>query len=352
MTTVLVMAGGTGGHIFPALAVARELRERGHTVVWLGAAQGMETRIVPAAGFPLEQIRIHGLRGKGWQQRLAAPLQLLRALGQSWRILRKHRPNVVLGMGGFVAGPAGVLSGLLRIPLVIHEQNAIPGFTNRCLAPLARRVATAFPSRWHRGQVLGNPIRPEIATLPPPALRFAGRTGRLRLLVLGGSLGAQRLNAAVPAALHLLPEALRPEVWHQTGASQFEQTAQTYAQLGLTAKVVPFIDAMADAYAWADMALCRAGAMTVSELAAVGLGALLVPYPHAVDDHQTANAGYLVAASAAQLIPDATLTPAALADAWRNTDRASCLAQAQAARAVAKPEAAQQVAALCLAVAR
>lgn len=352
MTTVLVLAGGTGGHIYPALAVARELRARGHQVVWLGAAQGMETQIVPAAGFPLEQIQVRGLRGKGWRQRLAAPVQLLRALWQSWRVLRKHRPGVVLGMGGFVAGPAGLLSSLLRVPLVIHEQNAIPGLTNRLLAAWARRVVVAFPNRLRRGVHVGNPIRPEITELPPPEQRFAQRTGPLRMLVLGGSLGAQRLNQVVPAALALLAPEARPDIWHQTGQKLHTATVAQYAQQQVTARVMPYIDDMAAALAWADVAICRAGAMTISELAAVGLGAILVPYPHAVDDHQTANAEYLVAAGAALRVADANLTPAVLAELWRNSSRALWLQRAQAARAVAKPEATQQVAALCLEVAR
>ncbi len=352
MTTVLVLAGGTGGHIYPALAVAQELRARGHHVVWLGAAQGMEARIVPAAGFPLEQIQVRGLRGKGWRQRLAAPLQLLRALWQSWRVLRKHRPGVVLGMGGFVAGPAGLLSSLLRVPLVIHEQNAIPGLTNRLLATWARRVAVAFPNRLRRGQHVGNPVRPEITAVPPPEQRFATRTGPLRLLVLGGSLGAQRLNQVVPAALALLAPEQRPEVWHQTGQKLHASTLDHYARQQVTARIVPYIEEMAAALAWADVALCRAGAMTVSELAAVGLGAILVPYPHAVDDHQTANAEYLVTAGAARRIADADLTPALLAEQLAQGARSLWLQRAQAARAVAKPDATEQVAALCLEVAR
>jgi len=296
---VMVMAGGTGGHVFPALAVADWLRRQGCQVCWLGTSQGLESRLVPQQGYPMEQIQLRGLRGSGWRRQLAAPFVLSRALWQALGALRRRRPQLVLGMGGFASGPGGVMAWLLRIPLVIQEQNAIPGLTNRILARLARRVFEAFPGSFGidlGAETSGNPVRPEISALPPPEQRFAGHDGPARLLVLGGSLGAQVLNRLVPEALALLAPEQRPLVRHQAGRDGQEETLAQYAGLGLAAEVKPFEEDMARAYGWADLVVCRAGALTVSELAAAGLGAILVPYPYAVDDHQTRNAAWLVEA--------------------------------------------------------
>ncbi len=353
---VVVMAGGTGGHVFPALAVAAELEREGVPVVWIGTRVGLEAKLVPAHGLPIEWLGVAGLRGKGWARRLAAPLMLVRALWEAASILRKLEPRLVLGMGGFVSGPGGLMARLLGIPLVIHEQNAIVGLTNRWLAHVAARVCEAFPGSFAAAvkvRTTGNPVRAAIAALPEPAERLAGRTGRPRLLVVGGSLGALALNRALPQALALLPENDRPEVWHQAGGKLFELARSAYAEAGVAARVEPFIDDMAAAYAWADLVLCRAGALTVSELAAAGVASILVPFPHAVDDHQTANARVLERAGAALLLPQSELVPERLATELARllVDRVRLAAMAQAARAQARPEAAREVAALCLALA-
>lgn len=351
---VLIMAGGTGGHVFPALAVARRLRERGVPVVWLGTRRGLEARVVPEAGLPIEWLTVTGLRGKHLAARLLAPLRLAGAMAQAVRVLLRHRPGVVLGMGGFVAGPGGAVAWLLRRPLVIHEQNAVAGLTNRLLARVARRVLTAFPDTFPAradAELIGNPVREDIAALPEPAQRLAGREGPARLLVLGGSQGAGALNEVVPVAVAGLAPALRPEVWHQSGAAQQAVTRERYREAGVQARTDAFIDDMAQAYAWADLVVCRAGALTIAELAAAGLGAVLVPYPHAVDDHQTRNADYLVAARAAVLIPQRDLTAARLVDALTPllAERETLLRMAEAARARARPDAAQRVVEACLA---
>lgn len=354
---VQIMAGGTGGHVFPALALARLLRAAGHEVSWLGTQRGIEARVIPAEGLPIDWLDIGGLRGKGPLALLAAPWRLLRAVVQALAILRRRRPDVVVGLGGFVTGPGGVAAWLRRVPLVIHEQNAVAGFTNRRLAPLARVVLSAFPQAFApRGGelVIGNPVRADIAALAPPAERLAGRTGPLRLLVVGGSLGAARLNGTVAPALALCREQGLPAfiVRHQSGTQGLAQTQQAYAQAGLEAEVGEFIEDMAQAYAWADLVICRAGALTVSELAVAGLPALLVPYPLAVDDHQTRNAQWLVQAGAARCLADASLTPQRLADELQQfgLDRAALLQRACLARAVATPEAAQAMLQHCLAV--
>lgn len=317
--TVLIMAGGTGGHVFPALAAARVLRERGFDAVWLGTQRGMEARLVPAHQIPIEWITISGLRGKGWLAWLAAPFRLLLAVRQSLAVMRRRRPDVVLGAGGFVSGPGGIAAWLTRRPLVIHEQNAIAGFTNRVLARFATRVLEGFPSSFRgiRAEHVGNPVRREITALPPPRERFAGRTGRLRLFVFGGSQGAARLNAVVPAALAELDAAVRPEVLHQAGERHYEATVGLYARHGVEADIRPFVDDMAQAYAWADLVVCRSGALTVAEVAAAGIGALFVPFPAAVDDHQTHNARFLAAADAGLILPESELTPGRLADELR-----------------------------------
>jgi UDP-N-acetylglucosamine--N-acetylmuramyl-(pentapeptide) pyrophosphoryl-undecaprenol N-acetylglucosamine transferase len=352
---VMVMAGGTGGHVFPALVVARDLAARGAAVVWLGSAGGFESQVVPAAGIPTEWIQVRGLRGHGWRWAIA-PFSLARALWQALGAIRRVRPQVVLGMGGFVTGPGGLGARLLGIPLVIHEQNAIPGMTNRWLARWATRVAEAFPGSFAGRQAVltGNPVRPEIATLPVPAQRWMGRDGPLRLLVLGGSQGAQALNQTVPAALGRLAPERRPAVRHQAGRDKVEATRAAYRQAGVEAEVVEFIAAMAEAYAWADLAVCRAGAITLAELAAAGLGAVLVPYPYAVDDHQTHNAEYFVRAGAAERIPQGELDAERLA---RTLARlldvpGRLLAMAEAARVLARPGAAAEVAGICLEVGR
>lgn len=347
---VMIMAGGTGGHILPALAVARLLRERGIPVLWLGSRGGMETRMVPEEGFALAEIAIGGLRGKGWGTRLVVPWRLLKAVRQAMAIMRVQRPRLVLGFGSFVAGPGGLAARLLGIPLVIHEQNAIAGLTNRVLARWADRVLAGYPGAFAQGaEVVGNPVRADIAALPPPEERMAGRQGPLRLLVVGGSLGARALNDTVPQALALLPEAERPEVWHQAGAKLIDEARAAYAQAGVQARVEPFIADMAAAYTWADLVLCRAGALTVAELAAAGVGSLLVPFPHAVDDHQTHNAAVLAQAGAAEIIQQTELTAGRLAERLHalGRDRAQLVDMARRARAQARPDAAARVLALC-----
>jgi UDP-N-acetylglucosamine--N-acetylmuramyl-(pentapeptide) pyrophosphoryl-undecaprenol N-acetylglucosamine transferase len=350
---ILIMAGGTGGHVFPALAVAEELRSAGHPVVWLGTQAGLEARVVPAAGLPMAWVRVRGLRGKGLLRVLTAPFMLAGALLQAGSVLHRLRPRAVLGMGGFVTGPGGFMAWLLRRPLLIHEQNSVAGLTNRLLAPLATRVMEAFPgSLAVRLQPLhtGNPVRGAITRVAPPAERFAGREGPMRLLVLGGSLGAQALNDSLPQALARIDAARRPRVRHQAGTRNLDAAREAYARAGVEAEIVPFIEDMAEAYAWADLVVCRAGALTIAELTAVGVAAILVPYPHAVDDHQTGNARYLVEAGAALLIPQPELEAAALAEVIEDfaRDPERRLRMAAAARDLARPEAARVVAQECL----
>ncbi len=350
---ILIMAGGTGGHVYPALAVAEQLRAWGVDVVWLGTRNGLEARVVPAAGFALDAVKVSGLRGKAVLQRLFAPFMLFWAFLQSMRIMLRRRPGAVLGMGGYVSGAGGVSAWLLRRPLLIHEQNAVAGFTNRILERFATRVFEAFPNTFparRRALYTGNPVRATIAAVPTPEQRLATHQGTLRLLVLGGSLGARAINRLLPEALALLAPALRPQVWHQAGRSHFDEVPIAYQTRGVEARVVPFIEDMAEAYAWADLVLCRAGAMTIAELAAVGVAAILVPYPHAVDDHQTGNAHYLCDAGAGILIQQDDLTVTGLSTMLKEFagDRARLLRMAQAARALAKPDATRQVAQYCL----
>lgn len=354
---VLIMAAGTGGHILPALAVARLLRERGVPVLWLGVDGGMESRLVPQAGFELLTVKIGGLRGKSLLTRLSAPLRVLYALGQSLELLRKHRPRLVIGFGGYIAGPAGVAARLNGIPLVIHEQNALAGLTNRWLSRVADKVLAAYPGAFAREkkagevEIVGNPVRADIAALPPPEQRMTGRSGRLRVLVVGGSLGAQALNTIVPRALALLPEAQRPQVWHQAGGKLTEQAREAYGDAGLpvseAVRVEPFIDNMAQAYAWADLVICRAGALTVAELAATGVGSILVPYPHAVDDHQTHNAAVLADVGAAKIMQQRDLGAAVLADVLGDMTHEQALRMAMAARTQARADAAERVVQAC-----
>jgi UDP-N-acetylglucosamine--N-acetylmuramyl-(pentapeptide) pyrophosphoryl-undecaprenol N-acetylglucosamine transferase len=350
---VLIMAGGTGGHIFPGLAVAECLRAQGVPVVWLGAVGGMESQVVPAHQIELHSVAVGGLRGKGWRTRALAPLMLLRALFASLSILQKIKPHSVLSMGGYVAGPGGLAAWLLRRPLLVHEQNRVAGFTNRQLAGLARRVLTGFADALPNAEWVGNPVRASIAALADPAQRIGTRSDKPRLLVLGGSLGARALNIAVPQALAQLPIADRPQVLHQCGSRGLDEARDAYAKAGVDAQVVAFIDDMAGSYGWADLAVCRAGALTLAELTAAGLGAVLVPYPHAVDDHQTHNAEALVAIGAAELIQERDLDAQQLAQRLSTLlhDRTRMTAMAVAARTLAKPDAAQVIAAACMEVA-
>jgi UDP-N-acetylglucosamine--N-acetylmuramyl-(pentapeptide) pyrophosphoryl-undecaprenol N-acetylglucosamine transferase len=350
---VLIMAGGTGGHVFPALAVAAELTGLGVPVAWLGTVQGLEARVVPAAGYSLTPIRVSGLRGKGLLRVFFAPFMLGIALMQALRVFLRLRPLAVLGMGGFAAGPGGLVAWLLRRPLLIHEQNSVPGLTNRLLAPLARVVLEGFPGSMPASQhavAAGNPVRADIAALAAPETRFAGRSGVLHLLVIGGSLGAHALNRVVPQAIARLPAASRPQVHHQTGQAEVAGVRQRYQALQCDARVEAFIEDMAAAYAWADLVVCRSGALTVAELAAAGVASILVPYPHATDDHQTGNARYLADAGAALLMPQAILSDEWLADtlARFTGHRESLHAMAHRAREQAKPDAARRVALLCL----
>jgi UDP-N-acetylglucosamine--N-acetylmuramyl-(pentapeptide) pyrophosphoryl-undecaprenol N-acetylglucosamine transferase len=353
---IAVMAGGTGGHVFPALAVAERLRELGADVFWIGTQAGMEARLVPSHGIAMEWIGISGVRGKGLGTLAAAPLRLLRAIAQAGSILRRRRPALVLGMGGFVAGPGGIAARLQGRPLVIQEQNSIPGVTNQWLARIATRTFEAFPGTFPPGRAAvtsGNPVRAEIAALPSPAERLSMRSGPVRLLVIGGSLGAKALNETVPAALAQLAEDQRPLVRHQAGERTLGVARAAYAEQGVTADVTPFIDDMAAAYGWADLIVCRAGALTIAELAAAGLPALLIPYPHAVDDHQVGNARYLVDAAAARMILQRELTPARLAAEMQPllADPARRLAMAEAARSQARPDATDRIATDCLTLA-
>jgi UDP-N-acetylglucosamine--N-acetylmuramyl-(pentapeptide) pyrophosphoryl-undecaprenol N-acetylglucosamine transferase len=348
-----VMAGGTGGHVFPALAVAEYLRGQGAEVFWIGTQAGMESRLVPEHGFEMEWVSIEGVRGKGGLQWLKAPFRLASAFGQARAILSRRRPTVVLGMGGFVSGPGGLAARALGIPLVIHEQNFVPGLTNQWLARVATRVFEAFPGSFpparHAG-VTGNPVRRSILDLPAPAERLAGRSGPVRLLVVGGSLGAQALNETVPQALARLPVDQRPLVRHQAGERTLELARIAYRDAGVEAEVVAFVRDMAEAYAWADLVVCRSGALTVSELAAAGVGSILVPYPFAVDDHQVGNARYLSEVGAARLIIQRDLTAVGLADILSElfADRARLLTMAEAARRRAQPEATDHIARACL----
>jgi UDP-N-acetylglucosamine--N-acetylmuramyl-(pentapeptide) pyrophosphoryl-undecaprenol N-acetylglucosamine transferase len=353
---VLIMAGGTGGHVFPALALARALQERSFEVVWLGTQRGIEARLVPAAGIPVEWISIGGLRGKGAATLLAAPFRLLRALWESLAVMRRRRPLVVVGLGGFVSGPGGLAAWLMRRPLLIHEQNAVAGLTNRLLARLAGEVLVAFPGAFASGRAtreIGNPVRREFFALPAPELRWSGRGGALRLLVVGGSQGAARLNAVVPQALARLAGTLPVAVRHQAGERWIGAAREAYAQARIEAEVLPFIDDIAAAYGWADLVVCRAGALTVSELAAAGVPAILVPFPAAVDDHQTRNAGFLVGRGAAVLLPEGELTAERLAAelARLGADRARLLEMACRARALARPRATEDLADATLAAA-
>ncbi|HEB81929.1 MAG TPA: undecaprenyldiphospho-muramoylpentapeptide beta-N-acetylglucosaminyltransferase [Gammaproteobacteria bacterium] len=347
---VLIMAGGTGGHVFPALAVADELRARGVPVVWLGTKAGIESRLVPQAGYPIEWLSITGLRGKNTLTLLLAPLRIALACQQALAVLWRRKPCAVLGMGGFASGPGGIMAWLLRKPLLLQEQNAIAGLTNKILARFAGTVMQAFPGVFKGAITTGNPVRREICELPAPEQRTVQHDGALRLLVVGGSLGAVRLNEIIPQALALLAPAERPQVMHQTGVKNLDSAKACYRDAGVEAKVEAFIDDMAAAYDWADLVICRSGAMTVFELAAAGIASILVPYPHAVDDHQTANAAYLEQAGAAIIKQQNELEPQWLADTLRElmAGRDRLLQMARAARERAMPDAARTIADACM----
>lgn len=378
--TILIMAGGTGGHIMPGLAVADVLRKQGWHIVWLGVPGSMEAELVPRHGHEMAWVNFSGVRGKGTARKLALPFELMRALWQSAAAILRHRPDVVLGMGGYVTFPGGLMAALLRRPLAIHEQNSIAGMSNRALARIARKIMTGFPEVLPRAIWCGNPVRAEIAALLPPQQRYASRTGRLNVLVVGGSLGAKAINEILPQALQRLPEPQRPNVTHQTGKANFETVQQHYREAGVKASgmtrcaqamgagmpplhllpqtascasnvsevdIRPFLDDMAAQYAKADLVICRAGALTIAELAAAGVASVLIPFPFAVDDHQTSNARFLSERSAAILLPQDELNADKLAQLFIQLNREKLSAMAQQARSAAKPDAAQQVAQIC-----
>lgn len=349
--TIMIMAGGTGGHVFPGLAVARSMQANGWRIVWLGTRNGMEATLVPQHGFSIELIHFYGLRGKKLSSYLLLPCRLAQACWQSFRILRRQQPQVVLGMGGYPALPGGIMAVLLGKPLLIHEQNRIAGLTNKILAKIADRILLAFPGALtgleNRTQVTGNPVRTEITWLPSPETRYSNRTGNLHILIVGGSLGAQVLNTVLPQALSMIPENQRPFITHQSGKAHLSTLQQVYATHGVTGNLVAFVEDMAAHYQQCDLVICRAGALTVSELAAAGVASILVPYPYAVDDHQTANARFLSDHQAAVLWPQSELTAASLAQWLMTCSRAQLKAMATRARALAMPEAAQAVAEAC-----
>lgn len=346
--TILIMAGGTGGHIYPGLAVADALRAQGWNIVWLGAPNSMEAELVPKHGYPVAWVNFTGVRGKGVMRLFTLPFTLLRALGQSADAIFRHRPDVVLGMGGYITMPGGLMAAILRRPLVIHEQNSIAGMSNKVLAKLATRVLSGFPDVLKKTTWCGNPVRADIAAVAEPQARFANRSGKLNVLVVGGSLGAQALNEALPKALALLSEAERPNVLHQTGKKHFETVQKLYEAAGMKGDIRAFLDDMAHQYANADVVICRAGALTIAELAAAGVASVLVPFPFAVDDHQTYNARFLSEKGAAVLLSQTELNAEKLAQLLREMTREKLLAMAQAARNLAKPDATQQVAQVCM----
>ena len=353
---VMIFAGGTGGHVFPALAVAKQIELQSVPIIWVGTKRGIEAKVVPNAGYKIEWIAVNGLRGKSLATYILAPFKLALASLQVTWLLLKHRPCAVLGMGGFVAGPGGLIAALLRKPLIIHEQNAIAGLTNRLLAPFAKRILTGFPSTFVRKnvEVLGNPVRAEISQIQRQHKIADPNDRPLRVLVFGGSLGAQALNETVPAAISKImaefPTNMQPEIWHQTGEHKHKSTLGYYEAHGVSARIDAFIHDMQEAYAWADLVICRAGAITVAELSVAGVGAIFIPYPYAVDDHQTANAGALVNAGAALMIAEKELTAESLAKMLQDllTNRTKLRSFAEATGAFAKPQAARDVAKVCI----
>jgi len=349
--TILIMAGGTGGHIFPALAVAERLRDDGWRVVWLGNPDGMEARLVPQHGYEIRWLHFGALRGKGLLRKLLLPLNLLRGMWQARQVIKHLQPNVVLGLGGYITFPGGLMAAWMNCPLVIHEQNSVAGLANRVLASLAAdRVLTGFPEVLAKGEWVGNPVRPEITRVPEPEKRLEARDDALRLLVIGGSLGAQALNTTVPRGLALIDLGERPQVVHQAGEKHLDELKANYAEAGVHAHCVAFIEDMAGAYAWADIVICRAGALTVAGLAAAGVPAIFVPFPHAVDDHQTSNAKFLVNVGGAFLLPQDQLTPESVA-LIKNYSRGQLKQMAELARSMARPDATEIVARICTEIA-
>jgi UDP-N-acetylglucosamine--N-acetylmuramyl-(pentapeptide) pyrophosphoryl-undecaprenol N-acetylglucosamine transferase len=349
--TLLVMAGGTGGHIMPGMAVAEALKAEGWKIAWMGNPDGMEAKLTAGHGYDMAWVQFSALRGKGLLRKLMLPLNLLRGFILALRQLKRIQPDVVLGMGGYITFPGGMMAALKGIPLVLHEQNSVAGLANRVLAGVADRVLTGFPEVFKKARWIGNPVRPEIAVLPAPTFRYAERTGPLHILVIGGSLGAQALNEALPKALALIPESERPEIVHQAGEKHLPLLQSLYVSAGVEANCVAFVEDMAGAYAWADLVICRAGALTVAELAAAGVASILVPFPHAVDDHQTSNARFLSNAGAAILLPQTELTSERLTDI-RQLSRDQLAQMAEKARALARPDATLEVAAICKELAR
>jgi UDP-N-acetylglucosamine--N-acetylmuramyl-(pentapeptide) pyrophosphoryl-undecaprenol N-acetylglucosamine transferase len=349
--TLLVMAGGTGGHIMPGMAVAEALKAEGWKIAWMGNPDGMEAKLTAGRGYDMAWVQFSALRGKGLLRKLMLPMNLLRGFILALRQLKRIRPDVVLGLGGYITFPGGMMAALKGIPLVLHEQNSVAGLAKRVLAGVADRVLSGFPDALKKAHWIGNPVRPEIAVLPAPTSRYAERTGPLHILVIGGSLGAQALNEALPKALALIPESERPEVVHQAGEKHLEMLQNLYASAGVSANCVDFVKDMAGAYAWADLVICRAGALTVAELAAAGVASILVPFPHAVDDHQTSNARFLANAGAAILLPQTELSPERLTDI-RHLSRDQLAQMAEKARALARPDATLEVAEICKELAR
>ncbi len=350
--TLMVMAGGTGGHVYPAMAVADELQSRGWNVTWLATEGGMENCILAGKNYNVAVINMKGVRGKGILRLASLPFQLLKACVQSFKAIKQYQPNLVLGMGGFAAFPGGLMAWLLGKPLVIHEQNSVAGLTNKVLAKFAKKVLVAFPAVFvGKATLVGNPVRTAITTLENPEVRFSGRTGVMRLLVVGGSLGAQALNDVVPKALALIPEAQRPQVIHQAGEKHIATLKANYQAAGVNAEAKAFINDMAEMYAWADLVICRAGALTVAEISAAGVASILVPFPFAVDDHQTSNAAFLADAGAALLVQQSILTDTVLLKNLQDLNRERCLEMAIKARRLGKPEATDNVANICMGLA-
>lgn len=343
----LIMAGGTGGHIFPGLAVAQALRDKGWRVHWLGAPDSMESRLVPQQGIALELVQFSGVRGKGLKTLALLPFKLLRAFWQSLQVVRRVRPQVLVGLGGYITFPGGMMGTLLGKPLVLHEQNSVAGMSNKVLARIADRVFTAFPNVMPKAQWVGNPLRNEFLQHPGPQQRFAGRSGPLKVLVVGGSLGARALNTVVPQALALIPQEVRPVVTHQSGEKQLAELQDNYTKAGVQATLTPFITDTAQAFADADLVICRAGASTVTELAAIGAAAVFVPFPSAVDDHQTTNARFLVDQGGGWLMPQSELTPQSLAALLQQTQRATLVQKARAAKSMEKLRATESVVQAC-----
>lgn len=350
--TLMVMAGGTGGHVYPAMAVADYLKALGWNIVWLCTEGGMENRLIENKGYEKAMINMRGVRGNGLMGWVLLPVKLAKAFKQSIAAIRQHQPNVVLGMGGFAAFPGGLMAKLLGKPLVIHEQNSVAGLTNKVLAKVATQVLAAFPAAFaNKAGLVGNPVRSDIVSVPSPESRFAGRTGALRLLVVGGSLGAQALNEYIPQAIATMPENKRPQIIHQAGVKHIDVLNENYKKAGVIAETCAFIDDMANIYAWADFVICRSGALTVAEVSAVGLGSLMVPFPYAVDDHQTTNALYLVESGAAFLVQQKALSVETLAEIISGLGREECLSMAIKAKSLGKPSATADVAKICMEVA-